>query len=131
MTGLRLVVLYVSDLQASLSFYRSCGLALVPERHGSGPRHYSADLGGVVLELYPRGSRPPTRTRLELEVDSVGGVSAALAAAGFIDDTVLAITDRAPDAINGEPYVPNAVPKCRLVLSDPDGNSVGLSEPTS
>ncbi len=61
-------VLYVSDLDASARFYRALGLDLLAEQHGGGPIHYSCDLAGTVLELYPAGTRPPTRTRLGLRV---------------------------------------------------------------
>ena len=62
---LTLLVLYVADIDEALRFYTAVGLRFTVEQHGSGPRHYSAALpGAVVLELYPAGSRPPTRTRL-------------------------------------------------------------------
>lgn len=36
------------------------------EKHGSGPEHFSVTgLDGLVIELYPATSRPPTTTRLE------------------------------------------------------------------
>lgn len=51
------------------NFYTGLGLRLVREQHGGGPVHYSVQLGGgLVLELYPAGDRPATRTRLGLRI---------------------------------------------------------------
>jgi catechol 2,3-dioxygenase-like lactoylglutathione lyase family enzyme len=65
-----LVVLYCSDLAACRDFYRGLGLVFERERHGGGPEHYAAALGGgIVLELYPAGSGAATgRIRLGLTV---------------------------------------------------------------
>ena len=72
MVGARigLLVVYCSDLPSCRDFYRSLGLVLARERHGSGPEHYAAVLdGGAVLELYPAGSGASTgRIRLGLTV---------------------------------------------------------------
>ena len=74
MPALSLVVLYVSDLDASVAFYAGLGLDLIREQHGAGPVHYSAGLdGSAVLELYSAGDRPPTRTRLGLRGVSGNG----------------------------------------------------------
>jgi catechol 2,3-dioxygenase-like lactoylglutathione lyase family enzyme len=67
-SALDYLVIYVSDLEASAQFYGALGLTLVREQHGFGPVHYSAQLGPTVLELYPAGTRPPTRTRLGLRI---------------------------------------------------------------
>jgi catechol 2,3-dioxygenase-like lactoylglutathione lyase family enzyme len=67
---LNLVVLYTSALDACLGFYESIGLTFVRERHGSGPEHHAAVLGGgAVLELYPaRDGRVTGQLRLGLSV---------------------------------------------------------------
>ncbi|MCB9441157.1 MAG: VOC family protein [Mycolicibacterium sp.] len=67
-SALDYLVIYVSDLEASAQFYGALGLTLVREQHGSGPVHYSAQLGETVLELYPAQGQPPTRTRLGLRI---------------------------------------------------------------
>ncbi|MEM8504396.1 MAG: VOC family protein [Cyanobacteria bacterium P01_D01_bin.1] len=41
-----------SNLEDTLSFYSALGLNFIQEQHGSGPLHYSCDLGGLVLEIY-------------------------------------------------------------------------------
>jgi lactoylglutathione lyase len=101
--SLGLLVLYVADLEASRRFYSLLGLDLAREQHGRGPVHYSAELGGTVLELYPaRDVLPPTRTRLLLRVDDPSAVAKMLREAGF--DVALTVAE------------------------DPDGNAVELAE---
>lgn len=81
---LSLVVLYVSDPERSRDFYELLGLDFTEEHHEGGPVHHAAALpGGTVLELYPAGDRPVTRTRLGFMVRDRGAVAAALRSAGF------------------------------------------------
>ena len=53
-TKMNLLVLRVADLEASRAFYAALGLELRPERHGTGPLHYSCMMQQTVMELYPR-----------------------------------------------------------------------------
>lgn len=115
-TPLSLIVVYATDLDASLRFYRACGITFHEKRDGSGPLHYVASLPtGLVFELYPAGTRPPTRVRLRFTVPDSSPVLQALSAAGS----------------------PAASGPCDLdygrvrVVRDPDGNSVELVEPLS
>ncbi len=41
---LTLLVLYVTDPDASLRFYTAVGLRFAAEQHGGGPLHYAAQL---------------------------------------------------------------------------------------
>jgi catechol 2,3-dioxygenase-like lactoylglutathione lyase family enzyme len=61
--SLGLLVLRVSDMPASLAFYRALGLEFVEEQHGTGPVHYSCQLNGTVIELFPGkpGTAPDRR----------------------------------------------------------------------
>ena len=63
-------VLYVSDLDASRDWYGSAlGLRFTRERHNGGPVHYSTEIDGTVLELYPAtGDRPRSRVRIGVSV---------------------------------------------------------------
>lgn len=110
---LTLLVLYVSDLEASRRFYAACGLDFVAERHGNGPRHYAATLPGhMVVELYPCGGKPVTRTRIGLRVADIEATLRRLAEAGVTD-----ISE------------PRDLPYGRVrVVRDPDGNAVELVE---
>ena len=105
-----LVVLRVADLDASRRFYEGLGLTLRSERHGDGPRHLSAGLGGVVLELYPLASGAPTTgLRLGLSVPAPTAEAAASSAAAFRTFT------RAGHQV--------------VVLHDPDGHTIELTTP--
>ncbi|MEW1548650.1 hypothetical protein [Streptomyces tsukubensis] len=55
-----LTVIYTEQLDACRAFYTGLGLPLLPERHGTGPEHYAAELDGTVFELYPAGRRGVT-----------------------------------------------------------------------
>ena len=50
---LSLIVIRSADVEASLNFYKALHLTFVEEQHGSGPVHYSTDLAGIVMEIYP------------------------------------------------------------------------------
>jgi hypothetical protein len=81
---LNLVVIRVADLERAANLYRALGLPLVRERHGTGPEHYSADIQGTILELYPRqpGSEGTTQVRLGFAVDDLEKAVDSIQAAG-------------------------------------------------
>lgn len=54
LTTLHLLVLKTDQLLEVKEFYERLGLEFVEEKHGGGPVHFAAELGSVVLELYPR-----------------------------------------------------------------------------
>ncbi len=111
--SLNLLVLYVTDLEASVRFYTACGLNFEKERHGTGPLHYSSTApSGLVIEIYPRGTRQPTRTRLGFAAEDTATLVADLAAAGWPDVSAPRDLDYG---------------RVRLVR-DPDGNAVELVE---
>jgi catechol 2,3-dioxygenase-like lactoylglutathione lyase family enzyme len=72
------VVLRCADLERTREFYETLGLQLVPERHGSGEKHYSSDVGGVVLEFYPFAGKSTSGLRLGLIVPDIGRVIESL-----------------------------------------------------
>nr|WP_026120606.1 glyoxalase/bleomycin resistance/dioxygenase family protein [Nocardiopsis potens] len=69
--ALSLAVLYTDRLEECREFYRALGLDLRRERHGRGPEHFAAVLGGgAVFELYPAsGERRTGAVRLAFAVD--------------------------------------------------------------
>lgn len=69
------LVLYVEDVEASAEWWtQALGIRWTRERHGGGPQHVSAVLGGVLLELYPASERRPvSHVRIELVVPDVFG----------------------------------------------------------
>ena len=115
---LNLLVLRCADLDLAARFYAALGLDLVVEQHGSGPQHYSARSGAVLLELYPAGEAASPRDRVTRSVRL-----------GFVVDEPLAAMEAAL-AIAGERR--SSAPGEALLL-DPDGNTVhliGAAEPT-
>jgi catechol 2,3-dioxygenase-like lactoylglutathione lyase family enzyme len=81
--NLTLVVLRCADLAKSRVFYEALGLRLTREQHGNGPEHWSGALdAGIVLELYPRGSRDTSGLRLGLAVADVEAALVAVRALG-------------------------------------------------
>jgi predicted enzyme related to lactoylglutathione lyase len=113
-TRLNLVVIRVADFERSASFYRSMQMPLTKERHGAGPDHYSVDLGGVVMELYPRRSEAEatTQTRIGFVVDKLDEVLAASQASGG------QLIAAAKDSPWGR----------RAIVKDPDGHTIELVE---
>jgi catechol 2,3-dioxygenase-like lactoylglutathione lyase family enzyme len=66
---LQTLVLYVEDVDASAAWYRDAlGVNWTQENHNAGPEHVSAQFGGLLIELYPRGDRPASQVRIELSV---------------------------------------------------------------
>lgn len=117
-TSLGMLVVRAADISLSLSFYRALGLDFVEERHGSGPVHFSSDLGGVLLEIYPgEPGRAPERksagsTLLGFRVASIERVMSALAP---LSTRVLS---GPTETTWGR----------RAVVEDPDGRAIELRE---
>ncbi len=81
---LNLLVLRSPDMHRAVEFYRALGLVFTLHAHGSGPEHYSTELSGTVLEIYPltAKSSPTTGTRLGFAVEFVERLVSSLAARG-------------------------------------------------
>jgi len=108
MPALTLVVVRCQDLEQSRRFYQAIGIILTPEQHGTGPLHYSAQMGTTVLELYP-ASAAPSNVRLGVGVTDVAAAVEAVR-------TVGGRVDREPTA-----------QMRTAVVRDPDNNPVELS----
>jgi hypothetical protein len=91
-----LIVLYTDQLQECADFYISIGLPLQVEQHSNGPKHYAAELGATVFEVYPASDRRPPTGSLRL---------------GF----------RVPEHAVG-----CGLPTGRHLVTDPDGRTVDL-----
>ena len=79
--ALTLVVVRCRDLEQSRRFYQAIGLILTAEQHGTGPLHYSSQLGATVLELYP-ASDAPSNVRLGVCVTDVRATLESIHAVG-------------------------------------------------
>jgi catechol 2,3-dioxygenase-like lactoylglutathione lyase family enzyme len=106
---LSLIVLRCADLAQSRRFYEALGIVFTLEQHGSGPPHYSAQLGATVLELYP-AIEPATPIRIGIEVVDVPGAVAAVSVSA--DSVIRFEPDRSPDS---------------ALVRDPDGNKIELT----
>lgn len=105
---LNLVVLRSDRLEVLKRFYEAIGLAFVPEKHGRGPDHFSASMGGLVLELYPSGKEiEGGDLRLGFGVRKIDEVVEKLIALG-VD-----VADATGNSI---------------VVNDPDGRRVELTQ---
>lgn len=74
---LALLVIKTHQLDMLKDFYEALGLSFVVEKHGKGPEHYSCDLDGTVMEIYPLpegGQLPDTTTRLGFRVKRLDDV---------------------------------------------------------
>lgn len=111
---LSLLVLKTHQLERLCSFYQALGMALQPEQHGSGPLHYSAELNGLILELYPLPLDQAVcrDVRLGFTVTNLNGLLASLEAIG----TEVAAAPRSG------PW------GRRAIVRDPDGRAVELVE---
>jgi predicted enzyme related to lactoylglutathione lyase len=111
--ALSLLVLECNDIDKAKDFYERIGLSFVSERHGGGPLHYSATLGSMVLEIYPR---------------KAGAVCGPIRI-GFRIAALDAIIERLRLAGARNTREPHESPwGRRAVVEDPDGNRVELAE---
>lgn len=109
---LSLVVVRVSSLEDARRFYSDVfGLRFAREQHGSGPVHFSADLDGALVELYP-GQAPIAPMTL-----------------GFTVEDLDALLERLEASDGRLTYGPRASPwGRRAVIRDPDGHRVEIME---
>lgn len=116
---LNLLVLRTADLASTRSFYEVFGLSFLEEQHGSGPVHLSCERDGTVLELYPgKPGQAPERlnagaTMLGFSVESLDATLEKLKA---LNVTVVTAPKDSPWGK-------------RMVVLDPDGRAVEISEP--
>jgi lactoylglutathione lyase len=110
--ALSLVVLQSADIEAAKVFYSRLGMSFVQEQYGQGPRHYSAILGPLVLEIYPcQENNMPTPVRIGFHVARLDEILESLRVNGT------RIIRPAQDSPWGR----------RAVVEDPDGNRVELA----
>lgn len=106
--SLEYVVLRCVDLERSRIFYEALGLDLVSEQHGTGARHYSCNLGDVVVELYPTSTKQTSNVRLGLRMSNTG-------------DAIDALTRIGADVLRVDAGGSSAV------VRDPDGHEIALN----
>ena len=108
-TKLAACVWYCGDIDATMVFYQTLGWVFAKEQHGMSPVHYSSEINGWILELYPCSPQNPvTHVRLEVKVSDFYTVIQDLYNNGFI---------------NLEKLAESKLTKHCLV-SDPDGRKI-------
>lgn len=67
------IVFSTHDLEASKQFYDLLDMSFHKEQHNNGPIHYSCNINGIILELYPATFNFPAEksTRLGIEVNNL------------------------------------------------------------
>ena len=109
-----LLVLRCKDIEVTRCFYEKLGLAFVEEQHGSGPRHYSWESGGFVLELYPAAEGQADNVRIGFSIP-------------VLDDLADDFRHHADVNILKQPTM--TADRVVMLLQDPDGRKVELSQP--
>jgi predicted enzyme related to lactoylglutathione lyase len=115
---LSLVVLRTADVLKTLLFYRAFGLKFEQECHAQGVIHYACTLGTSTIEIYPGidGSAPsPVQSGATMLGFKVANIDVVLTKLQEIGNTVL-------------PTIQLTSWGRRVVLSDPDGRKVELTE---
>jgi len=109
-----LIVLRSSDIQRAQNFYSKLGIDFIKHRHGSGPEHISAELPGLVFEVYPQNEETPSSagTRIGLAVASV-------------EEAIKSLGDY-PGSVISPPK--DSEWGRRAVIVDPDGHRIELLE---
>jgi catechol 2,3-dioxygenase-like lactoylglutathione lyase family enzyme len=105
---LHLLVLRTPKLEDLKRFYSALGVRFERERHGNGPEHYAATVGGdLVLEIYPAqdGAAPDPGLRLGFSVDN-------------LEETLRALSQTVTPRLS--PW------GLRALVRDPDGRTVEL-----
>lgn len=107
---LNLLVLRTTQLERLKEQYEAIGLDFEYHRHGKGPFHYSAYVGGCVLEIYPlkkEQEEADANLRLGFALENLKDYLAKMEAAGWKD-------------------IPNSVSESikKIVLRDLDGRKV-------
>ena len=113
------MVLRTSQMEASLAFYRALGFVLVEEKHGTGPVHYSAQIGSSVMEIFPGEPAEPLSRK-----------ASGAAMLGFsvtsVDQAVEAVRNLGAQIVTAPTDSPWGR---RAVVVDPNGRGIELSEP--
>ena len=109
--SIKLLVLKTDALKRLREFYTCLGFEFVEERHGNGPRHWSASAGDAVLEIYPLpgGGTVDVTTRVGFGINDVEDVV----------ESVRQLTE-----VVSEPKQTQW--GLRAVVRDPDGRAVEL-----
>ncbi|TXF85029.1 glyoxalase/bleomycin resistance/extradiol dioxygenase family protein [Neolewinella aurantiaca] len=108
---LNLIVIRSANPEELAEWYAHFGLTFEYHRHGNGPMHYSADVNGVTMEIYPL-KRSQTEVDLSLRL-------------GFEVENLDSLTAQIADVISPPKQSEWGY---RAVVADPEGRRVELVE---
>jgi len=113
-----LIVLRTAKMESTLAFYCALGLEFAEERHGSGPLHFSSEVNGTVVEVYPgaEGSAPPRQS---------GGATMLGFRVGSVDTTVTSLQQLGAQVVSTPK---NSDFGRRAVVSDFDGRAIEITQ---
>ncbi|WP_367891400.1 VOC family protein [Asticcacaulis sp. ZE23SCel15] len=114
MPQLTLLVLRAKAPNELARLYALFGCSFVEESHGNGPVHLSSEIGGLVLEIYPRGEGDPNTGAVRLGF-LVENLEAVLAKAEVIGARLLKSPASSPWGL-------------RAVIVDSEGHKIELTE---
>lgn len=115
--SLNLIVFRTAEVNASLAFYTTIGLKFVQEQHGTGPVHYSCEVGNVVIEIYPGkpGSAPDRK---------VAGATLVGFQVTNLDEILKTLKQNGVEVLTP---LQDSLWR-RVVVQDPDGRAIELTE---
>jgi len=108
----KLVIIRSMDINMMVTFYRSLGMEFNEDRHGSGPRHFAVDLGGIVFEIYP-ARKPEDVDRTTRLGFSVADIHSSIISIRELGATIVEEAKQSKWGL-------------RAVVRDPDGRGVEL-----
>ena len=74
--SLNLLVLRCKNIDDSRLFYEKLGFKFLKEKHDAGPMYFTADVDGLVFELYPlRENEKPDNCKLGFSTASLDSIS--------------------------------------------------------
>lgn len=103
---LKLLVIRTADPQKLSEFYSVFGLKFDYHSHGNSPMHYSADVDGITLEIYPltKSQKESDRNlRLGFGIEKFDVVMQTLRDAGVVVHTEPTNTEFGYMAVIGDP----------------------------
>jgi len=115
---INLVVLRAADIMETLLFYKVLGMEFKQECHSQGVIHYACTLGTITIEIYPLTN--DSKTKL---------VQSGAMMLGFKVSNIDTIVTQLQEISNTKlPTVQVTLWGRRVVLKDPDGRKVELTE---
>jgi len=108
------LVLRCKNISVRREFYEKLGLMFINEKHGNGPEHYSSEIDGVLIELYPlQENEHVDRCRVGFSVTS------------FLELTAKLTQDESIEIVE---MVHELNERLVMIVKDPDGRTVEISD---